>query len=152
MVMIIDGVDAKQIVQRSILSGVVSRPVDLQKTLAPEEKRELCDIIQAARQRMARRQKREVEHRSNIIRCSTPGQIDVEGESPRDIVNRSIKAGLVIPRTRRKILTIEQVKEKAEKQKGYQRECMRRLRAKRRECQPAANPPPQVPPTHHTCN
>lgn len=92
--MIIDGIDARSIVEKSIRDGSVSRPVSLQATLEQDERQELSDTILAARRRMAERQSHEHQH-DRIRGMAAPGHINViDGKSAALVAASSIRQGV----------------------------------------------------------
>jgi hypothetical protein len=131
--MLIDGIPAEQLVQRSVLDGLVQRPVNLQPTLEPDLRHELEDSIIAARRRMADRQKRELERRDQIRGMGAPGSLVIDGKTPAEISAAARLKGVVQARIKpKKIIPFEVAQARLIRQRKWTRESMQRLRAKRR--------------------
>jgi hypothetical protein len=135
--MMINGVQAKDIVEKSIRDGLVERPVHLQPTLAPEEQKELSETILAARKRMAARQSHE--DRSDRVRgMAAPGQVNViDGKTAAQIVASSVIQGNISgqqasPSALDVFAATYQEPVREVRQKDWTRESMQRLRANRR--------------------
>lgn len=154
MVMLIDGVPAEQLVQKSVLEGLVQRPTCLQPTLDPALQSELAETILAARRRLIERQKREADrHRAT---APPPGIIMIDGTPAPVIAQASIRSGLVRPKSRKKILSSAEMQERQEKQKKWAREATQRWREKKRREREAAkaamNEQPSTPPADAPAN
>ena len=133
--MLIDGIPAERIAQKSIQDGLVQRPVVVQQTLDPDLQRELADTILAARRRLLERQKREAERRDQIRGIGRPGTIVIDGKAPAEITAAALREGVVQPRCKKpaKIIPFEVLAARQERQRKWTRESMRKLRAKRKE-------------------
>lgn len=128
--MMIDGIPAKQLVQQSVNAGLVKRPANLQKTLAPAEKQQLENIIQAARRRLAERQKRQADVQR--VRQLNTHSIIIDGHDAKEIAAKSIQMGLARLKSRGKIFSFAEREARKEQQRTWVRESTRRWRAKKK--------------------